>query len=82
MRVRYRDKRGTGPGAADQLRQQGATLSRQWQQQLERARYEVALVQTRYEQVDPTMRLVAIELEQQRCPPRISSLTACPQKNA
>lgn len=51
--------------AAEQLRQQGAALNQQWQQQLQRARYEVALAQARYEQVDPTMRLVAAELEQQ-----------------
>jgi hypothetical protein len=51
--------------ATEQLRQQGAALNQQWQQQLQRARYEVALAQARYEQVDPTMRLVAVELEQQ-----------------
>jgi len=39
-------------------------LSQQWQQQLERAHYDVAVAQTRYEQVDPAMRLVAATLEQ------------------
>ncbi len=51
--------------ATEQIQQQGQALERQWQQQLERARYEVEVAQARYEQVDPAMRLVAVELEQQ-----------------
>lgn len=39
-------------------------LSQQWQQRLERARYEADLARRRYERVDPDNRLVAIELEQ------------------
>jgi hypothetical protein len=51
--------------ATEQIQQQGQALAQQWQQQLERASYEVALAQARYEQVDPAMRLVAGELERQ-----------------
>ncbi len=51
--------------ATEQIQQQGQALARQWQQQLERAGYEVAVAQARYEQVDPAMRLVAVELERQ-----------------
>ena len=47
----------------DQLALDRRTLAAQWQQQLDRARYEVTLARTRYEQVDPTLRLVAAELE-------------------
>jgi hypothetical protein len=50
--------------ALDQLALDRSALAEQWQQQLERARYEVSLARTRYEQVDPTLRLVAAELEQ------------------
>lgn len=39
-------------------------LQKQWQQQLERAAHTVAVAKTRYEQVDPRLRLVAAELEQ------------------
>jgi len=49
----------------EQIQQQGQALAQQWQHQLERAKYEVAVAQTRYEQVDPAMRLVAVELERQ-----------------
>ena len=51
--------------ATQQWQQQGQALQQQWQQQLERAQYEVAVAQTRYEQVDPAMRLVAVQLERQ-----------------
>ena len=47
----------------EELDEQRAALAQQWQQQLERARYDVSLAQTRYEQVDPNMRLVAAALE-------------------
>ncbi|MCB0183166.1 MAG: recombinase family protein [Caldilineaceae bacterium] len=49
--------------AIDQREEQRTTLTQQWQQQLDRARYDVTLAQIRYEQVDPTMRLVAAQLE-------------------
>ena len=49
--------------AMEQLEEQRTALAQQWAQQLERARYSVTLAQTRYEQVDPTMRLVAAQLE-------------------
>jgi hypothetical protein len=51
--------------ATEQLQQQGQALKQQWQQQLERTRYQATVAQARYEQVDPAMRLVAIELERQ-----------------
>jgi DNA invertase Pin-like site-specific DNA recombinase len=38
-------------------------LAEQWQQRLERARYEAELAQRRYRRVDPDHRLVAVELE-------------------
>ena len=38
-------------------------MHRHWQARLERARYEATLARRRYEQVDPTNRLVAAELE-------------------
>ncbi|MCP5022359.1 MAG: recombinase family protein [bacterium] len=51
--------------ATEQIQQQGQALAQQWQHQLERARYEVSVAQARYEQVDPALRLVAVELERQ-----------------
>ena len=50
--------------ALSELEVEQDALSQQWQQQLERAQYEVAVAKARYEQVDPTLRLVAAELEQ------------------
>lgn len=50
--------------AIEELSGQRAALQRQWQQQLERARYQVELAQARYEQVDPHLRLVAATLEE------------------
>lgn len=49
--------------AMEQVELQQKQLMQQWQQQLERARYEVDLARRRYEQVDPNNRLVAAELE-------------------
>lgn len=49
--------------AMEQLDEQRDALAQQWQQQLERARYEVTLAQTRYEMVDARNRLVAANLE-------------------
>jgi DNA invertase Pin-like site-specific DNA recombinase len=44
-------------------RQDRERLERQWQDQLKRAQYEVALAQRQYDAVDPDNRLVAAELE-------------------
>ncbi|MFV0643697.1 MAG: recombinase family protein [Sphingomonadaceae bacterium] len=49
--------------AGAQIEEDRNALTRQWQQQLERARYDLSLARTRYEMVDPAMRLVAAELE-------------------
>jgi DNA invertase Pin-like site-specific DNA recombinase len=43
--------------------QERQRLERQWQEQLKRAEYEVALAQRQYDAVDPQNRLVAAELE-------------------
>jgi DNA invertase Pin-like site-specific DNA recombinase len=48
-----------------EFERQQAELTRQWQRQLEAARYAADLAQRRYEEVDPTNRLVARTLEQQ-----------------
>jgi DNA invertase Pin-like site-specific DNA recombinase len=50
--------------ALDELEAEQNALNQQWQQQLDRAAHAVAVAQARYEQVDPTLRLVAAELEQ------------------
>ena len=50
--------------AQDELIKRDATIRRQWEMRLERARYEANLAQRRYEQVDPENRLVASSLEQ------------------
>jgi hypothetical protein len=47
----------------DRAEQERAARRRQWQLQLEQARYEARLAQRRYEAVDPDRRLVAAELE-------------------
>ncbi len=49
--------------AVAEMTTQQAALRQQWGQQLARAQYEVTLAQTRYEQVDPQLRLVAAALE-------------------
>lgn len=46
-----------------QVEQQLADLRRQWELQLEQARYEARLAQRKYDAVDPDNRLVAAELE-------------------
>jgi DNA invertase Pin-like site-specific DNA recombinase len=48
-----------------ELERQQADLDRQWQRNIEAARYSANLAQRRYEQVDPANRLVARSLEQQ-----------------
>jgi DNA invertase Pin-like site-specific DNA recombinase len=47
----------------DEIEAQRQQLAGQWQQRLERARYEAELARRRYERVDPDNRLVAAELE-------------------
>jgi DNA invertase Pin-like site-specific DNA recombinase len=47
----------------EQLEQDLATQRRQWELQLEQARYEARLAQRQYDAVDPDNRLVASELE-------------------
>ena len=46
-----------------QLRQRDSVILHQWQMRLERAEYEAQLAQRRYEEVDPSNRLVAATLE-------------------
>jgi hypothetical protein len=48
----------------EDLELERATLHRQWQQRLERARYEVERVRRQYDAVEPENRLVARTLEQ------------------
>jgi DNA invertase Pin-like site-specific DNA recombinase len=50
--------------ALEEMADQRQALADQWRQQLERADYEVEVARLRYEQVDPKLRLVAVELEQ------------------
>jgi DNA invertase Pin-like site-specific DNA recombinase len=49
--------------ALEQLQSRDQLLTRQWQMRLERADYETQLAQRRYEEVDPSNRLVAATLE-------------------
>jgi hypothetical protein len=49
--------------AMRQLQQRDETVSRQWQMRIERAEYEAQLAERRYEEVDPSNRLVASTLE-------------------
>jgi len=49
--------------AVDELESRDQALMRQWQMRIERAEYECALAQRRYEEVDPSNRLVAATLE-------------------
>jgi DNA invertase Pin-like site-specific DNA recombinase len=50
--------------ALEELERQDKAVDRQWQMRLERAEYEAQLRQRRYEEVDPSNRLVAATLEQ------------------
>ena len=50
--------------ALQELESRDRTISRQWQMRLERAEYEAALAERRYQEVDPSQRLVAGTLEQ------------------
>src|SRR5262249_44506208 len=49
--------------AAADIEQQRQVLHQQWQQRLQRARYQADLAARQYEHVDPANRLVAAELE-------------------
>lgn len=49
--------------AFEELEQRERTLHRQWRMKVERADYEAQLAQRRYEEVDPSNRLVAATLE-------------------
>jgi DNA invertase Pin-like site-specific DNA recombinase len=49
--------------ALQELESRDRTISRQWQMRLERAEYEAALAERRYQEVDPAQRLVAGTLE-------------------
>jgi DNA invertase Pin-like site-specific DNA recombinase len=49
--------------ALQELESRDRNISRQWQMRLERAEYEAALAERRYQEVDPSQRLVAGTLE-------------------
>jgi DNA invertase Pin-like site-specific DNA recombinase len=49
--------------ALQELESRDRAISRQWQMRLERAEYEAALAERRYQEVDPSQRLVAGTLE-------------------
>jgi DNA invertase Pin-like site-specific DNA recombinase len=49
--------------ALQELETRDQAILRQWQMRLERAEYEAALAERRYQQVDPSQRLVASTLE-------------------
>ena len=49
--------------ALQELESRDRTISRQWQMRLERAEYEAAFAERRYQEVDPSQRLVAGTLE-------------------
>ena len=49
--------------ALQELESRDRTISLQWQMRLERAEYEAALAERRYQEVDPSQRLVAGTLE-------------------
>lgn len=49
--------------AVEELKKRDQGIAKQWEMQIERADYEAQLAQKRYEQVDPSNRLVASTLE-------------------
>ena len=49
--------------ALEELEKRQAALQRQWDLRFQRAEYEAQLAQRRYEEVDPSNRLVATTLE-------------------
>jgi DNA invertase Pin-like site-specific DNA recombinase len=50
--------------AVEELEARDDRIGKQWKMRLERAEYEAALAERRYQQVDPAQRLVAATLEQ------------------
>jgi thiol:disulfide interchange protein len=50
--------------AVNELQQRSEAIERQWQMRIERLDYQAQLAQRRYEEVDPSHRLVAATLEQ------------------
>jgi hypothetical protein len=50
-------------GALRELETRDQAIMRQWQMRLERAEYEAALAERRYQEVDPSNHLVANTLE-------------------
>jgi hypothetical protein len=50
--------------ALNELQQRSEAIERQWQMRIERLDYQAQLAQRRYEEVDPSHRLVAATLEQ------------------
>jgi hypothetical protein len=50
-------------GALEELETRDQAMMRQWKMRVERAEYEAALAERRYEEVDPSNRLVASTLE-------------------
>lgn len=50
-------------GALQELESRDQTIFQQWERRLERAAYEAALAERRYQEVDPSQRLVAATLE-------------------
>ncbi|RLC74678.1 MAG: hypothetical protein DRJ03_31535 [Chloroflexi bacterium] len=65
----------------DELDQQTASLRRQWELRLERARYEANLARRRYQSVEPENRIVARTLEQE-WEERLESLAQAEQEYA
>ena len=59
------DRLALALAALDQMELDANTLRRQWQQRLERARYEVERARRQYQAVEPEHRLVARALERQ-----------------
>jgi DNA invertase Pin-like site-specific DNA recombinase len=51
--------------AYDEVERRHSSVDRQWMMKIERAKYDIDLAQRRYEQVDPSNRLVASTLERQ-----------------
>jgi DNA invertase Pin-like site-specific DNA recombinase len=51
--------------AFEELERRSCSLDKQWQMKIQRADYEAQLAQRRYEEVDPSNRLVAATLEKQ-----------------
>lgn len=49
--------------ALDELQRRDSVIDNQWRMKIERAQYEASLAQRRYEEVDPSNRLVAATLE-------------------